>query len=70
MCIRDRNNIGIVVADCVQLINSGIVGVVHVLIALVTGSEAPAAVPVLSLIHICLLSVLYRYPKNSDPAEQ
>ena len=44
--VQQRNDVGIVVANCVQLVNPGIVGVVHVLIALVTGSEAPAAVPV------------------------
>ena len=43
--VQQRGNVGIVVADRVQLVDPGIVGIVHVRLALVTGSEAPAAVP-------------------------
>ena len=39
--VQQRNDVGIVVANCVQLVNPGVVGVVHVRLALV-----------LSLIHI------------------
>ena len=44
--VQQRNDVGIVVADRIQLVDPGIVGVVHVLLALITGGEAPAAVPV------------------------
>ena len=43
--VQQRNDVGIVVADCVQLVNPGVVGVVHVRLALVTSGEAPATVP-------------------------
>ena len=45
-CMQQRDNIGIVVADRIQLVDPGIVGVVHVLLTLITGGEAPATVPV------------------------
>ncbi|CUQ85226.1 Uncharacterised protein [[Eubacterium] siraeum] len=69
--MQQRNNIGIVVADCVQLINSSIVGVVHVLITLVTGSEAPAAVPVavrLLPVAVAHLATLHRDTVGGDAA--
>ena len=44
-CVQQRDNVGIVVANCVQLVNPGVVGVVHVRLALVTSGEAPATVP-------------------------
>ena len=43
--VQQRNDVGIVVANCVQLVNPGVVGVVHVRLALVTSGEAPATVP-------------------------
>ena len=43
--VQQRDNVGIVVADRVQLVDPGIVGIVHVRLALITSSEAPAAVP-------------------------
>ena len=43
--VQQRGNVGIVVADRVQLVDPGIVGIVHVRLALITSSEAPAAVP-------------------------
>ena len=61
--VQQRDDVGIVVADCVQLVNPGIVGVVHVLLALITGGEAPAAVPVavrLLPVAVANLAALYR----------
>ena len=43
--MQQRDNIGIVVADRIQLVDPGIVGVVHILLTLITGGEAPATVP-------------------------
>ena len=43
--MQQRNDVGVVVADRIQLVDPSIVGVVHVRLALVTGGEAPAAVP-------------------------
>ena len=51
------------VADRVQLVKPGVVGVVHVIIALVTGGEAPAAVPVairLLPVAVANLAALHR----------
>ena len=61
--VQQRDDVGIVVADCVQLVNPGIVGVVHVLLALITGGESPAAVPVavrLLPVAVANLAALYR----------
>ena len=43
--VQQKDDVGIVVADRIQLVDPGIVGVVHVRLALVTGGEAPAAIP-------------------------
>ena len=43
--VQQRNDVGIVIADRVQLVDPGVVRVVHVLVALITGGKAPAAVP-------------------------
>ena len=69
--VQQRNDVGIVVANCVQLVNPGIVGVVHVLIALVIGSEAPAAVPVTVwnlTIAVTHLAALHRDAVGGDTA--
>ena len=43
--VQQRDDVGIVIADRVQLVDPGVVRVVHVLVALITGGKAPAAVP-------------------------
>ena len=47
-CVQQRDDVGIVIADRVQLVDPGVVRVVPVLVAIITGGKAPA----LSLIHI------------------
>ena len=69
--IQKRDNVGIVVADRVQLVKPGVVGVVHVIIALVTGGEAPAAVPVairLLPVAVANLAALHRDAVGGDAA--
>ena len=44
--MQQRDDVGIVVADGVEAVDPRVVGVIHVLVTLVSGGEAPAAVPV------------------------
>ena len=70
-CAQQRNDVGIVVADCVQLVNPGIVGVVHVRLALVTSGEAPAAVPAAVRflpVAVAYLAALHRDTVGGDTA--
>ena len=69
--VQQRNDVGIVVADRIQLVDPGIVGVVHVRLALVTSGEAPAAVPAavrLLPIAIANLAALHRDTVGGDAA--
>ena len=69
--MQQRNDVGIVVADGVQLVNPGIVGVIHVLLALITSGEAPAAVPAavrLLPIAVANLAALHRDTVGGDAA--
>ncbi len=69
--VQQRDDVGIVVADCVQLVNPGIVGVVHVMVALVPGGEAPATVPVavrLLPVAVADLAALHRDAVGGDTA--
>ena len=43
--MQQRNDVGIVVADRIQFVDPGVVGIVHVRLTLVTSGEAPATVP-------------------------
>ena len=61
--VQQRDDVGIVIADRVQLVDPGIVGIVHVLLALITGGETPAAVPVavrLLPVAVANLAALHR----------
>ena len=69
--VQQRNDVGIVVANCVQLVNPGIVGVVHVRLALVTGGKAPAAVPAavrILPVAVANLVALHRNAVGGDTA--
>ena len=69
--MQQRNDVGIVVADRIQFVNPGIVGGVHVRLALVTGGKAPAAVPAavrLLPVAVAHLAALYRDAVGGDAA--
>ena len=57
--VQQRDDVGIVVADRIQLVDPGIVGVVHVRLALVTSGEAPVAVRLLP-VTVANLVALHR----------
>ena len=70
-CMQQRDNIGIVIADRVQLVDPGVVRVVHVLVALITGGKAPAAVPAavrLLPVAVAHLAALYCDAVGGDAA--
>ena len=69
--VQQRDDVGIVIADRVQLVDPGIVGIVHVRLALVTGGEAPAAVPAavrLLPVAVANLVALHRDAVGGDTA--
>ena len=69
--MQQRNDVGVVVADRIQLVDPSIVGVVHVRLALVTGGEAPAAVPAavrLLPVAVANLVALHRDAVGGDTA--
>ena len=69
--MQQRNDVGVVVADRIQLVDPGIVGVVHVRLALVTSGEAPAAVPAavrLLPVAVANLVALHRDAVGGDTA--
>ena len=69
--MQQRNDVGIVVADRIQLVNPGIVGIIHVRLALVTSGKAPAAVPAavrLLPVAVAHLAALYCDAVGGDTA--
>ena len=69
--MQQRNDIGIVVADGVEAVDASVVRVVHVLVALIPGGEAPAAVPVvvgLFPVAVANLAALRRDAVGGDAA--
>ena len=69
--VQQGDNIGVIVADGVEAVNTGIVGVIRVSVALVTGGEAPAAVPVavrLLPVAVANLAALHRDAVGGDAA--
>ena len=69
--VQQRNDVGIVIADRVQLVDPGVVRVVHVLVALITGGKAPAAVPAavrLLPVAVAHLAALYCDAVGGDTA--
>ena len=69
--VQQRDDVGIVIADRVQLVDPGVVRVVHVLVALITGGKAPAAVPAavrLLPVAVANLAALYCDAVGGDAA--
>ena len=69
--VQQRDDVGIVIADRVQLVDPGVVRVVHVLVALITGGKAPAAVPAavrLLPVAVAHLAALYCDAVGGDAA--
>ena len=69
--VQQRNDVGIVVADRIQFVDPGVVRVVHVLVALITGGKAPAAVPAavrLLPVAVAHLAALYCDTVGGDTA--
>ena len=69
--VQQRDDVGIVIADRVQLVDPGIVGIVHVRLALITGGKAPAAVPAavrLLPVAVAHLAALYCDAVGGDAA--
>ena len=69
--VQQRDDVGIVIADRVQLVDPGVVRVVHVLVALITGGKAPAAVPAavrLLPVAVAHLAALYCDAAGGDAA--
>ena len=69
--VQQRDDIGIVVADGVETVDPSIVWVVHVLVTLITGGEAPAAVPAAVRflpVAVAYLAALHRDTVGGDTA--
>ena len=69
--VQQRNDVGIVVADRIQLVDPGVVGIVHVRLTLVTSGEAPATVPAavrLLPVTVADLVALHRDTVGGDTA--
>ena len=69
--MQQRDNIGVVVADRIQLVDPGVVGVIHVRLALIPSSKAPATVPAtvrLLPVAVANLAALHRDAVSGDAA--
>ena len=69
--VQQRNDVGIVVADRIQFVDPGVVGIVHVRLTLVTSGEAPATVPAavrLLPVTVADLAALHRDTVGGDTA--